>query len=104
MTSTKKYTPAPDRKGEINELKTALSDPKLDKDAKLKKEVLQKVIGYMTMGIDTSKLFDKMILVRVFVFIYILDGYYERCHTEKNGVPIFNKSRKHKSRTCYFNH
>jgi AP-4 complex subunit beta-1 len=60
--TTRKYAPPPDKKGEINELKTALSDPKIDKDPKLKKEVLQKVIGYMTMGIDTSKLFDKMIL------------------------------------------
>ncbi|KAL0482104.1 beta-adaptin-like protein A [Acrasis kona] len=62
IASQKKFVSPPDKKGEINELKAALSDPKIDKDPKLKKEVLQKVIAYMTMGIDTSRLFDKMIL------------------------------------------
>jgi AP-4 complex subunit beta-1 len=55
------YIP-PDKKGEINELKAALSDPNIEKDQNKKRELLQKVIWYVTMGLDTSKLFDKMIL------------------------------------------
>lgn len=58
------YTP-PDKKGEINELKTALSDPNVDRDQNKKREILSKVITYTTMGLDTSKLFDKMMLVCV---------------------------------------
>jgi signal transduction histidine kinase len=52
-----------ERKSEINELRAALNDPTIDKDQEKKREVLQKVIGYMTMGLDTSKLFHSMIMV-----------------------------------------
>jgi AP-4 complex subunit beta-1 len=51
-----------ERKSEINELRAALNDPTIDKDQEKKREVLQKVIGYMTMGLDTSKLFHNMIM------------------------------------------
>lgn len=62
----------PEKKGEINELKEALGDPNIDKDQERKKELLQKVINYATMGIDTTKLFDKVILVRITFFIFSL--------------------------------
>lgn len=52
----------PDKKGEINELRSALRDPIIDKDKRRKREVLRRVIGCMTMGIDVSKLFSDMIL------------------------------------------
>ncbi|EFC43171.1 predicted protein, partial [Naegleria gruberi] len=49
-------------KGEIQELKQLLSDPTIDNDQTKKREVLQRVIGFTTMGLDTSKLFDRMIM------------------------------------------
>jgi hypothetical protein len=52
-----------EKKGEINQLISELDDKDLDKNQKKKREVLQKVISYVTMGIDTSKVFDKVILV-----------------------------------------
>lgn len=60
--TSSKPTPST-KKSEILELKEQLSDPNVDKDQKKKRELLQKVIGYVTMGVDTSKLFDNMILV-----------------------------------------
>ena len=52
----------PDKKGEIQELKQLLSDPTIDSDQTKKRDVLQRVIGFTTMGLDTSKLFDRMIM------------------------------------------
>eukprot|EP01027_Heterolobosea_sp_BB2_P014402 GEZU01020688.1.p1 GENE.GEZU01020688.1~~GEZU01020688.1.p1 ORF type:complete len:368 (-),score=81.66 GEZU01020688.1:63-1166(-) len=55
------YVP-PDKKGEIAELKAALRDPTIEKDKIKRRELLQRVVGYMTMGLDTSRLFSEMIL------------------------------------------
>jgi hypothetical protein len=60
-----------EKKGEINDLKDALSDPNIEKDQEKKRELLQRVIAYVTMGVDTSKLFENMILV-FFNFFKIL--------------------------------
>jgi ribosomal protein L30/L7E len=38
-----------------------------DKDSKRKRDVIKKVIAYMTLGIDVSRLFSDMILVRTVV-------------------------------------
>jgi vesicle coat complex subunit len=58
------YTPA-ERKGEINELKTLLRDPAVAKDQPRQRDVLKKVLGFMTLGVDTSALFTEMILACV---------------------------------------
>ena len=50
------------KRGEIMELKNALQDKKLDKDGKGKREVIKKVIAYMTLGIDVSSLFSQMVM------------------------------------------
>ena len=52
------------KKGEVNELKTSLRNPSLDRDPEKKREVIKRVIAYMTLGIDVSKLFSEMIMVR----------------------------------------
>ncbi|KAF0975466.1 hypothetical protein FDP41_005460 [Naegleria fowleri] len=62
LMKTSKTTNIPDKKGEIQELKQLLSDPTIDNDQTKKREVLQRVIGFTTMGLDTSKLFDRMIM------------------------------------------
>ena len=63
-----------EKKGEINELKDALSNPNIEKDQEKKRELLQRVIAYVTMGVDTSKLFENMILVKkkneIFFFFF----------------------------------
>lgn len=52
------------KKGEVGEIRALLRNPALDRDPQRKREVLKKVIAYMTMGIDMSRLFSDMILVR----------------------------------------
>lgn len=51
------------KKGEVNELKISLRNPALDRDPEKKREVIKRVIAYMTLGIDVSKLFSEMIMV-----------------------------------------
>ena len=51
------------KKGEVNELKQSLRNPSLDRDPDKKREVIKRVIAYMTLGIDVSKLFSEMIMV-----------------------------------------
>lgn len=56
-----KTTPA-ERKGEVNDLKTQFRDPLTDKDPARRRDLLKKVIAFMTIGVDTSILFSEMIL------------------------------------------
>ena len=48
------------RKGEINELKTLLRGFGTERDPKRKRDIIKKVIAYMTLGIDVSRLFTEM--------------------------------------------
>eukprot|EP00282_Hemiselmis_andersenii_P016122 CAMPEP_0114118816 /NCGR_PEP_ID=MMETSP0043_2-20121206/5780_1 /TAXON_ID=464988 /ORGANISM="Hemiselmis andersenii, Strain CCMP644" /LENGTH=599 /DNA_ID=CAMNT_0001211323 /DNA_START=18 /DNA_END=1814 /DNA_ORIENTATION=+ len=48
------------KKGEIPELKALLRDSSVDKDPKQKRLVMERVVGYMTLGIDMSPLFTEM--------------------------------------------
>ncbi|KAH9578133.1 Beta-adaptin appendage [Trypanosoma melophagium] len=61
MTTTTSYT-STEVRGEVNELRLQLRDPQVEKDPIRKRDVLRKVIGLMTMGVDTSSLFSEMIL------------------------------------------
>jgi AP-4 complex subunit beta-1 len=63
-TQSQPYTPA-ERKGEINELKAMLRDPAVEKDVNRRRDVLKKVLAFMTLGVDTSALFTEMILACV---------------------------------------
>ena len=57
-------TTGENKKGEVNELKASLRNPAIDRDPEKKREVIKRVIAYMTLGIDVSKLFSEMIMVR----------------------------------------
>ena len=67
------------KKGEVNELKTQLRNPNLDRDQEKKREVVKRVIAYMTLGIDVSKVFGEMIMasatkdhvIKKMVYLYI---------------------------------
>lgn len=50
------------KRGEVNELRGLLRSPKVMRDQVKLREVTKKVIAYMTLGIDVSKLFSEMIM------------------------------------------
>ena len=52
------------KKGEVNELKLLLKNINVERDVKRKREIIKKVIAYMTLGIDVSRLFTDMIMVK----------------------------------------
>ena len=51
------------RKGEVNELRQLLRNFSTEKSPQRKREIIKKVIAYMTLGIDVSRLFTEMMLV-----------------------------------------
>lgn len=51
------------RKGEVNELRILLRNFGTERDPLRKREIIKKVIAYMTLGIDVSRLFTDMMLV-----------------------------------------
>jgi hypothetical protein len=53
------------KKGEVNELMTLLKNPNIDKDINKKKDIIKRVIAYMTLGVDVSKLFHEMVKVKI---------------------------------------
>lgn len=72
------------KKGEVNELKQVrifVGDPSIqlkfgvqmlknlniEKDVRRKREIIKKVIAYMTLGIDVSRLFTDMIMVEILI-------------------------------------
>ena len=67
------------KKGEVNELKTQLRNPSLARDPEKNREVVKRVIAYMTLGIDVSKVFSEMIMasatkdivIKKMVYFYI---------------------------------
>ena len=50
------------KKGEVSELKALLKNINVEKDAKRKRDIIKKVIAYMTLGIDVSRLFTEMMM------------------------------------------
>jgi AP-4 complex subunit beta-1 len=49
------------KKGEVNELRVLLRAVSLDKDPVKKRDIIKKVIAYMTLGIDVSRLYPEMV-------------------------------------------
>jgi len=52
------------KKGEVVELMNLLKNPNIDRDPAKKKDVIKRVIAYMTLGVDVSKLFYEMVKVK----------------------------------------
>eukprot|EP00985_Skeletonema_marinoi_P014260 scaffold7206_cov143-Skeletonema_marinoi.AAC.2 len=50
------------RKGEVNELRQLLRTFGTERDKQKKRDIMKKVIAYMTLGIDVSRLFTEMML------------------------------------------
>lgn len=51
-----------DKKGEINELRQLLRQTLMEKNDEKRREAIKKVIAYMTLGIDVSKLFSDVVM------------------------------------------
>jgi AP-4 complex subunit beta-1 len=51
------------KKGEVNELRQLLKSIMNEKDQTKRRDVIKKVIAYMTLGIDVSRLFTDMVLI-----------------------------------------
>lgn len=51
------------KKSEINELKQQLRQVTTDRDKSRRREVIKKVIAYMTLGVDVSRLFTEMVML-----------------------------------------
>jgi len=51
-----------DRRGEVNDLRQALRSGIAERDTEKLKDSIKKVIGYMTLGIDMSRLFSEMVM------------------------------------------
>eukprot|EP00981_Chlorochromonas_danica_P012782 scaffold5400_cov159-Ochromonas_danica.AAC.1 len=67
------------KKGEVNELKQLLKSVNADRDVRRKREAIKKVIAYMTLGIDVSRLFTDMVMaietkdivIKKMVYLYL---------------------------------
>mmetsp|Transcript_18127 Transcript_18127/g.49459 ORF Transcript_18127/g.49459 Transcript_18127/m.49459 type:complete len:854 (+) Transcript_18127:342-2903(+) len=76
------------RKGEINELRNLLRAFGTERDPQRKRDIIKKVIAYMTLGIDVSRLFSEMMLaietrdlvIKKMVYLYLTN--YARTHPE----------------------
>lgn len=76
------------RKGEINELRNLLRGFGTERDPQRKRDIIKKVIAYMTLGIDVSRLFTEMMLaietrdlvIKKMVYLYLTN--YARTHPE----------------------
>lgn len=76
------------RKGEVNELRNLLRNFGTERDPKRKRDIIKKVIAYMTLGIDVSRLFSEMMLaietrdlvIKKMVYLYLIN--YARTHPE----------------------
>ncbi len=68
------------KKGEVAELMNLLRNPTIDKDVNKKKDIIKRVIAYMTLGVDVSKLFYEMVKVK-------------KKFLKKNSIKIFFKNK-----------
>lgn len=67
------------RKGEVNELRNLLRNFAVERDPQRKRDIIKKVIAYMTLGIDVSRLFTEMMLaietrdlvIKKMVYLYL---------------------------------
>jgi AP-4 complex subunit beta-1 len=76
------------RKGEVNELRVLLRNFSAERDPQRKRDIIKKVIAYMTLGIDVSRLFTEMMLaietrdlvIKKMVYLFLCN--YAKTHPE----------------------
>lgn len=87
------------KKGEVNELKQLLKNINVERDVKRKRDIIKKVIAYMTLGIDVSRLFTDMIMaietrdivIKKMVYLYLCN--YANKETEM-AIMCINSLRR----------
>ena len=83
------------KKGEVNELKQLLKNISTERDLKRKRDIIKKVIAYMTLGIDVSRLFTEMVLaieikdvvIKKMTYLYLC--HYAHAHPD-SGIMCIN--------------
>ncbi|CAD8082871.1 unnamed protein product [Paramecium sonneborni] len=91
------------RKGEVNELKILVKNTLNEKDDKKKREVVKKVIAYMTLGIDVSKLFPEMCMAsytndlvqKKMIYLYLTTYAEQNKDMAFMAISTFQKDCKH---------
>jgi len=76
------------KKGEVNELRNLLRNFGTERDPQRKRDIIKKVIAYMTLGIDVSRLFTEMMLaietrdlvIKKMVYLYLCN--YAQTHPQ----------------------
>ncbi len=84
-----------DKKGEVNELRTILRTVAIDKENTKKRDAIKKVIAYMTLGVDVSRLFSDMVMAshttdlvqKKMIYLYLVN--YEK---KSPSFPLKKKS------------
>ncbi|CAD8087395.1 unnamed protein product [Paramecium primaurelia] len=91
------------RKGEVNELKILVKNTLSEKDDKKKREVVKKVIAYMTLGIDVSKIFPEMCMAsytndmvqKKMIYLYLTTYAEQNKDLAFMAISTFQKDCKH---------
>ena len=92
------------KKGEVTELMNLLRNPKIDSDPKKKKDIIKRVIAYMTLGVDVSKLFHEMVkasyindlVTKKMIYLYIVN-YAEQSDAAFLAVNTFLNDMKNEN-------
>lgn len=91
------------KKGEVAEVMNLFKNPTIDRDPKKKKDIIKRVIAYMTLGVDVSKLFHEMvkashindIVTKKMVYMYIVN-YADESDSAFIAINTFINDLKHK--------
>ncbi|KRX06804.1 Armadillo-type fold [Pseudocohnilembus persalinus] len=92
------------KKGEVNELKQLLKNTVHEKDDKKRREIIKKVIAYMTLGIDVSRLFNEMCMhsytndqvAKKMIYLYLVNYAEQNQDDIVMAINTFQKDCGHK--------
>eukprot|EP00944_MAST-04C_sp_MAST-4C-sp1_P014501 g14501.t1 len=99
MSSNSQQVPVPERKGEVAELQRLLQNIQVLRDKVKLREVIKKVLAYLTLGIDVSRLFSEMVMacqsaeVITKKMVYLFLTYYARVKPDV-AILAINTLRK----------
>ena len=87
------------RKGEVSELRVLLGNVQVRRNQSKLEEVIKKVIAYMTLGIDVSRLFSEMVMacqsgeIRIKKMVYLFLTHYAQANADL-AILAINTLRK----------
>lgn len=65
-----------EKKSEVNDLLESIQKATIEKDEAKLRNLIKRVVSYMTLGIDVSDLFPEMVKVRLYIEISLcISGY-----------------------------